>query len=319
LRDLMQMTVTFSDNTAADMLLRLAGSPKVVNHYMASLGVTGFHLRDDERALHRKHDLQYRNWFEPRGAVQLLRRISDHSPLTAEHTALLLEWMSLPSGRLEANLPSGTRVFHKSGSSDVDEGIAGATNDIGLIALPDGRQLAIAVFVTDSRADSATRLQVIARMVTCLGDSFVSPVSLVIFHRREGSALHVIDVHGALQVIDLMLQDARVPARRNNHAFASVLIETLDRDFASTRDHSHEARQTQAAFEEFDFLIPEGRNAWIDDDVERNRPALADGKILLRYFPHVLGEVFNDRELDSFTNLRRSESYAGRSVESLAH
>jgi beta-lactamase class A len=243
LRDLMQMTVTFSDNTAADMLLRLAGSPKVVNHYMASLGVTGFHLRDDERALHRKHDLQYRNWFEPRGAVQLLRRISDHSPLTAEHTALLLEWMSLPSGRLEANLPSGTRVFHKSGSSDVDEGIAGATNDIGLIALPDGRQLAIAVFVTDSRADSATRLQVIARMVTCLGDSFVSPVSLVIFHRREGSALHVIDVHGALQVIDLMLQDARVPTQRMNHALASVLVEAFDGDFARTRDHGHEACQ----------------------------------------------------------------------------
>lgn len=170
LRDLLQMTVTFSDNTAADMLLRLAGGPKVLNDYVASLGVTGFHLRDDERALHRKHSLQYRNWFEPRGAVQLLRRISDHSPLSAEHTALLLEWMSSPSGRLEANLPSGTKVFHKSGSSDVESGIAAATNDTGLITLPDGRHLAIAVFVTNSTADSATRLQVIARIGRCAYD-----------------------------------------------------------------------------------------------------------------------------------------------------
>jgi len=170
LRDLMQMTVTFSDNTAADMLLGLAGGPKAVNDYIVSLGVTGFHLRDDERALHRKHDLQYRNWFAPRGAVQLLRRISDHSPLTPEHTALVQDWMSSPSGRLEADLPSGTRVFHKSGSSDVDNGIAAATNDIGLIALPDGRQLAVAVFVSDSRADGATRLQVIARIGRCVYD-----------------------------------------------------------------------------------------------------------------------------------------------------
>jgi hypothetical protein len=53
--------------------------------------------------------------------------------------------------------------------------------------------------------------------------------------------------------------------------------------------------------------------------VERNRPALADGEILLRHFLHVLGQVFDDRELDSFTDLRRCESYAGRSVEGFAH
>jgi beta-lactamase class A len=164
LRELMKLVVTSSDNTAADMLLRLAGGPKVVDAYVASLGVTGFHLQDDERALHRKHDLQYRNWFEPQGAVRLLRLLNDHSPLTAEHTASLLEWMSSPSGRLDANLPNGTEVFHKSGSSDVDNGIAGATNDIGLITLPDRRRLAIAVFVTDSTADDAARLQVIARI-----------------------------------------------------------------------------------------------------------------------------------------------------------
>jgi beta-lactamase class A len=164
LRDLLQMTVSLSDNTAADILLRVAGGPKIVGHYIASLGVTGFELRDDERALHRDHALQYRNWFKPRGAVQLLRAIADRSPLTAEHTALLLGWMSTQSGRLDGDLPSGTRVAHKIGTSGVDHGVAAATNDIGLITLPDGRQLAIAVFVTDSTADQATRFKVIARI-----------------------------------------------------------------------------------------------------------------------------------------------------------
>jgi beta-lactamase class A len=166
----MRLTVALSDNTAADMLLRLAGGPQVVDDYVASLGVTGFHLQDDERALHHQHDLQYRNWFEPQGAVQLLRRINDQSPLTAEHTALLLEWMSSPTGRLEANLPEGTKVFHKAGTSYVDNGIAGATNDIGLVTLPNGRRLAIVVFVTDSTADDATRLKVIARIGKCVYD-----------------------------------------------------------------------------------------------------------------------------------------------------
>src|SRR5579871_865693 len=170
LREMLKMTVSLSDNTAADILLRLAGGPKVVGDYIASLGVTGFELQDDERALHRDHALQYRNWFEAQGAVQLLRTIADHSPLAAEHSALLLEWMSASSGHLGADLPSGTKVAHKTGNSDVDNGVAAATNDIGLITLPNGRQLAIAVFVTDSTANEATRYKVIARISRAVYD-----------------------------------------------------------------------------------------------------------------------------------------------------
>jgi beta-lactamase class A len=173
LRDLLQMTVALSDNTAADILLRLANGPKLVNEYIASLGVTGFHLLDGERALHRETALQYRNWFEPKGAVQLLRLIGDRSPLTSEHTKLLLSWMrlSVKSTRIQGDLPKGTIVAHKAGTSDVDNGLAHATNDIGLILLPDGRQLAIAIFITDSTADDITRDKVIARIARAAYDA----------------------------------------------------------------------------------------------------------------------------------------------------
>jgi beta-lactamase class A len=173
LRTLLQMTVALSDNTAADILLRLAGGPQAVSDYIASLGITGFHLQDGERELHRDSALQYRNWFEPRGAVQLLRRISDHSPLTTEHNELLVSWMraTLPTNRLQGDLPKGTIVAHRSGTSDVDNGIAHATNDIGLITMPDGRQLAIAVFLTDSTADKETREKVIAQVGRAVYDA----------------------------------------------------------------------------------------------------------------------------------------------------
>ncbi len=103
---LLQLNVGLSDNTAADVLLRLAGGPSVVKEYIASLPVKGFHLEDGDRELHRDVQAQYRNWFEPEGAVQLLRTISDHSPLTTQHTSLLLGWMQpaiasfRPSGKL---------------------------------------------------------------------------------------------------------------------------------------------------------------------------------------------------------------------------
>lgn len=173
LRTLLEMTVSLSDNTAADVLLRLAGGPEAVQDYVDALGVSGFHLQDGERALHREKSLQYRNWFEPRGAVQLLATIRDHSPLNNEHTALLVSWMrsSRIGTRIGGDLPDGTAVAHKAGSSDVENGIAAATNDIGLITLPDGQHLALAVFVTDSSADDATRDKIIARISRAVYDA----------------------------------------------------------------------------------------------------------------------------------------------------
>jgi beta-lactamase class A len=175
LRELLQMTVSLSDNVAADILLRIAHGPDAVGDYIASLGVKGFRLQDGERALHQEVSVQYRNWFEPAGAVQLLRRISDDSPLTRDHTDLLLSWMedSPLTDRLKGDLPPGTRVAHKAGTSDVDNGVAHATNDIGLITLPDGRRLAIAVFVTDSLAEEATRKKVIARIARAAYDASI--------------------------------------------------------------------------------------------------------------------------------------------------
>jgi len=167
LRELLRLTVSLSDNTAADLLLRVIGGASVVDSYIKSLGIEGFHLESTERELHSDYSAQYRNWFEPRSAVQLLLRFKENSPLNVPDTALIEEWMrDTPSTahRLKGALPKGTQVLHKSGTSDTLQGLTPATNDIGLILLPDGRGLAIAVFVSDSRADEATRERVIARI-----------------------------------------------------------------------------------------------------------------------------------------------------------
>jgi beta-lactamase class A len=167
LRELLRLDISDSDNVAADIVLRTIGGPAIVDDYVGSLGVHGFHLEDDEQGLTRGVAVQYRNWFEPAGAVELLRRISDDSPLTAEHTRMLFEWMQNASSgtkRIKGELPAGTIVMHKTGTSGTRDGVTFATNDVALVTLPDGRRLAIAIFVTDSKADDDTRDAVIARI-----------------------------------------------------------------------------------------------------------------------------------------------------------
>ena len=174
LRELLRLAVSYSDNAAADTVLRIIGGPGELTKYMNSLGVKGFHQEDSEAALHRNVAAQYKNWFQPESAVYLLRKLADRSPLNKEHTATLFTWMKdSPTGmhRIKGLLPAQTVVFHKTGTSGVHNGLAHATNDIGLITMPDGRLLALAVFVTDSRADEATREAVIARIAKAIYDA----------------------------------------------------------------------------------------------------------------------------------------------------
>jgi beta-lactamase class A len=174
---LLQLSVGMSDNIATDILLRLIGGPPTVQAYLDSLGFSAIHVRDTERAMHDDHGLQYRNSADPTAMVALLRRFADKSPLNPEHTALLNEWITdTPStpNRIKGQLPPGTVVAHKGGSSDTENGITAATNDVGLITLPNGKRLALAVFVTDAHADNAARETAIARIARAVYDQAIA-------------------------------------------------------------------------------------------------------------------------------------------------
>lgn len=167
LRELIQLTAGESDNAASETLLRIVGGPSVVQDYVRSLGITEFQLQDGEQGLHRDPAAQYRNWISPAAAVQLLERLISNPPLSSAANDFLVQVLTASgtgAHRLRAGLPPGTILAHKTGTSGEHNGKAEATNDVGLITLPDGRHLAVAVFITDARANEATRDRVIARI-----------------------------------------------------------------------------------------------------------------------------------------------------------
>src|SRR5437660_2348296 len=108
-----------------------------------------------------------------KGALALLAALQSKRKLSAESQAVLLKLTteSIPGAkRLKGQLPAGTVVAHKTGTGGTRDGITSATNDIGIITLPNGTHLAVAVFVSDSSADEATRESVIARMAKAVWD-----------------------------------------------------------------------------------------------------------------------------------------------------
>lgn len=72
--------------------------------------------------------------------------------------------------RLKGVLPPGTIVAHKTGTSATAGGMTRATNDAGIITLPDGRHMVLAVFVTESHAGQNEREAAIARIARAAWD-----------------------------------------------------------------------------------------------------------------------------------------------------
>lgn len=164
---LLQQMVSESDGTACDVLLRLLGGPAAVGGYLGNLGLTNLTVATTEKAMGQDELVQYLNWSTPAGMVELLRALQLGQGVSASNQKLLLGWLTqTPTGphRLKALLPPGTRVAHKTGSSRTNGNLTRATNDAGIVTLRDGRHLAIAVLVSDSTADEATREAVIARI-----------------------------------------------------------------------------------------------------------------------------------------------------------
>jgi beta-lactamase class A len=171
--ELLRYAISESDGTASDVLMKLAGGPTAIQAYLTELKITDIMVLNTEKELGQDSQVQYRNWASPEAAVALLRALHERQGLSQASQSLLLKYMieSTPGAkRLKGLLPGGTVVAHKTGTSGTQKGFTAATNDIGIITLPNGRHVAIAVFVSDSAADEATREGVIARIAKAVWD-----------------------------------------------------------------------------------------------------------------------------------------------------
>jgi beta-lactamase class A len=175
--ELLRYAISESDGTASDVLMKLAGGPEAVQAYLGDLSIKDMVVLNTEKEIGQDWQTQYRNWASPEAAVALLRTLYGRHGLSESNQALLLKFMteSTPGAkRLKGLLPAGTVVAHKTGTSGTQNGVTAATNDIGIITLPNGRHVAIAVFVSDSPMDEATREGVIAQIAKAMWEKFAT-------------------------------------------------------------------------------------------------------------------------------------------------
>jgi beta-lactamase class A len=178
LQEVLRYTVSLSDNNGCDVLFRLLGGTRPVDQYVHSLGVEGIAIAATEEEMHKAWDVQFTNWCQPVAMLSLLEGFYGQKHLSKTSRATLWKMMvETPTGpnRIKGLLPKETVVAHKTGTSGTnDRGVAAATNDVGIVTLPNGEHFAIVVFVSNATADAKTLEEVIARITKATWDEFTA-------------------------------------------------------------------------------------------------------------------------------------------------
>jgi len=176
-RDLIRAAIVDSDGVASDVLYKLTGGGPRVTAYLRGIGIRDMAVVATEREMSNDEQVQYRNYATPCAAVDLLRALDGGRGVSPAARELLLKDLtdSVPGPkRIKGQLPPATAVAHKTGTDGTRNGLTRATNDIGIITLPDGRRFAIAVFVKDSTADETTRERTIATAARLAFDAWTA-------------------------------------------------------------------------------------------------------------------------------------------------
>src|SRR5436189_550752 len=175
LRELIRFAISESDGTASDVLQHRAGDAKGVQAYIDSVGVQGFHVERTHKEFGLDWNKQYDNWATPTAVADLLKKLFSADGISDANREILIRFMresDNPANRILAGVPKGTVVAHKTGTGATLNGIAAATNDVGIITLPNGDHIVIAIFVGDSKANAPTRESVIAKITKAIFDKW---------------------------------------------------------------------------------------------------------------------------------------------------
>ena len=174
-RDLLSYMVSLSDNDACDILLKFLGGPDQVTDYIHTLKVRGINIEASEEDMAKSWEVQYTNWCKPIDMIKLIDKFytgNALSPASKDFLYKILTETSTGPHRIKGLLPAGTVVAHKTGTSGTnDVGLTATTNDVGVITLPNGKHVAIAIFITNSTADDTTRDLVIAKIAKAVYDN----------------------------------------------------------------------------------------------------------------------------------------------------
>lgn len=157
---LCEATIQTSDNTAANLLLRLLGGPTAVTAFARSIGDTQFRLDRWETALNSAIPGDLHDTSTPRSMGSNLKKLTLGDALGQKSRLQLQNWMRgsiTGAERIRAGVPASWQVGDKTGGGDY-----GTANDIAVVWPPGRKPIIVTVYTSGRKKDSKARNDVVA-------------------------------------------------------------------------------------------------------------------------------------------------------------
>ena len=172
---LIRYAIAESDNNAADILIAMAGGIDSVDREIHAMGIKDCHLSETEATMYEAPINSYANWSKPESVVWLLRKLYDGRLLSGEYDHCIKQALAATTtgaDKIKAGLSQGMTLAHKTGTGfRMADGTKMADNDAGVVTTPDGRQVAIAILIKDSKMSDADNARLMAEITKIiLGD-----------------------------------------------------------------------------------------------------------------------------------------------------
>ncbi len=181
LAQLLDYSVSKSDNIACDLLFKMMKGTAPVNDYIHRLGFKDIEIRATEQEMHRSEPAQYENWSRPMTLCMILEKFYQKKILSDSSHRFLMRLMidsQNDPARIKGMLPAETAVAHKTGTGSRRGDTLIACNDVGIITMPDGGHLALSVLVTQSAETYEATRELIARLSKCVYDFYFGKITI---------------------------------------------------------------------------------------------------------------------------------------------
>lgn len=152
--ELLRWSLAQSDNNASDILFKFCGMPQNITRYIEKLGFKNIQIGATEAEMHAdlaKSDL---NWCTPKEISNLFEWFYKNKDKNVNLKFIWKTMSEVETGkdRIQAAAPTGATVVHKTGTGFPPKDKLPPMNDVGIVILPNGRAIFIAVFVPEPTA-----------------------------------------------------------------------------------------------------------------------------------------------------------------------
>ena len=193
--ELIEWSLKQSDNNACDLLFASCGQPDAVEKYIHTLGFKDIHVQLTEKEMKKSPHRATENSSTPKEMVRLLEWFYLHRN-DDKNLSFIWDMMAdcnTGQQRIAAVLPKGGKWIHKTGSGFTSSDGRQDRNDVGIVILPNGTHLSIAVFLPKSKDENEVAEIAEHCLMHIQADEFLRNMPSDLQHKQTMAILKAID------------------------------------------------------------------------------------------------------------------------------